>query len=405
MTVSARVRVSGPLVGHAAAFRAKLLAQGYSDLTVANHLRLMSGVSRWLAAQRLELAAFTPKEVGRFLAWRRRTHTHYLSERGLAPLLAFLRGLGVVPQEPAPAPRGSELLSRYEKYLTEERSVTSRVREGYLSVATEFIGDDDVTRLTTSDVTRFTAGAAGEPGLAGRLSALRSLLRFLFLSGRTAANLVFAVPSASRWRLASLPKALPSAEVRALLATCDRRTAVGSRNYAALLLMVRLGLRAGEVAALQLDDIDWRAGEIVVRGKGGTISALPLPADVGEALAAYLRRRRREPRHRCVFVQARAPFRPAMPGTVQTLASAALQKAGIARGGAHRLRHTAATQMLRKGASMTEIAQVLRHRHVDTTAIYAKVDRIRLRALAGPWPASRGVVLRALAQKWPGDVR
>lgn len=248
---------------------------------------------------------------------------------------------------------------------------------------------------------------AGAPSLPASLTALRSLLRFLFLAGTTTANLVYAVPSAPRWRQARLPKALAPAEIRVLLATCDRRTTVGRRNYAALLLMLRLGLRAGEVAALLLNDIDWKAGEIVVHGKGGTVSKLPLPADVGEALVAYLCRPRRRPACRSVFVQVRAPFRPARASTIGAVACAAFAAAGIQPGGGHRLRHTAATQMLRKGASLSEIAQVLRHRHFDTTAIYAKVDRSRLRGLARPWPKldQRGLLLREMAQPWPGGVR
>jgi integrase len=170
--------------------------------------------------------------------------------------------------------------------------------------------------------------------------------------------------------------------------------------------MLRLGLRAGEVAALMLDDVDWKAGEFVVHGKGGMASKLPLPVDVGEALAAYLRRPRRRPACRSVFLQLRAPFRPASAATIVTVASRAFQAAGIRPGGGHRLRHTAATQMLRKGASLTEIAQVLRHRHPDTTAIYAKVDRARLRGLACPWPKpDRRGLLREMAQRWPGGSR
>lgn len=403
MSVSARVRVSGPLAQYTEAFRSEMLAQGYSDLTVANHLRLVAEVSCWLDEHGLGPAGLSSDEVGRFLARRRQTHTHYFSGRGMAPLLSFLRRSCVLPCEPAPAPSRSGPLSRYERYLTDERAVSPAVREQYLALASDFIGVRDVAELTAKDVTRFAAACSGRPSLLGRLSALRSLLRFLFLTGETAANLLYAVPSAPRWRLASMPKALAPAEVRALLATSDRRTTVGLRNHAALLLMLRLGLRAGEVAALQLDDIDWRAGEIVVRGKGGTISKLPLPVDVGAAVAAYLRRPRRQPASRSVFAQVRAPFRPARPGTIIALASAAFEAAGIDAGGAHRLRHTAATQMLRKGASLTEIAQVLRHRHLDTTAIYAKVDRVRLRGLARPWPSpERRVLLRELAQRWPG---
>lgn len=180
---------------------------------------------------------------------------------------------------------------------------------------------------------------------------------------------------------------------------------MGRRNYAVLLLMVRLGLRAGEVAAVTLDDLDWRAGVVLIRGKGKTVSRLPLPVDVGQAIVAYLRRRRREVDSRAAFLQLRAPHRPVTAGTVTALAGLALRRAGVS-GGAHRLRHTAATQMLSHGASLTEIAQVLRHRHIDTTAIYAKVDDRALQAVVRPWPAGGvaigGTTLAALAQPWPG---
>jgi integrase len=167
-----------------------------------------------------------------------------------------------------------------------------------------------------------------------------------------------------------------------------------------------LGLRACEVAALQLDDLDWKSGELVIRGKGRVLSRLPLPIDVGEAIVAYLRRGIRSKATRAVFVRSRAPYDAVGSGAIIAIAKAALRRAGIEHGGAHRLRHTAATQMLHRGASLTEIAQVLRHRHIDTTAIYAKVDRDALRLIAAPWPVEEfdADMLRALAPSWPGGV-
>jgi integrase len=230
-------------------------------------------------------------------------------------------------------------------------------------------------------------------------------LRFLHLDGVTPSQLVYAVPAMPGWRQTALPKALDQAQLRAVLATCDRRTTIGCRDYAALLLMGRLGLRAGEVAALSLDDVDWHRGEVVVHGKGGSVGRLPVPHDVGQALAAHLRRRRRRAGTRAVFVQFRAPYRAATRATITGVAEHALRAAGIPSGGAHCLRHTAATLMLRRGASLTEIAQVLRHRHLDTTAIYAKVDHEALRTLARPWPPQEAIAaaeLRCLAPAWPG---
>ena len=219
--------------------------------------------------------------------------------------------------------------------------------------------------------------------------ALRSLLRYLHLSGLIDAPLVWAVPSVADLRDRTLPRGLEPAAIKKLLASCDRRTLIGRRDYAILLLLSRLGLRAGEVAAIELDDIDWRAGLLLVRGKGSRHDTLPLPVDVGEALVAYLRRR---PRCECrtVFLRVAAPREGMHRCTVAWVVRAACDRAGLPRVGAHRLRHTAASEMLRQGASLAEIGQVLRHREQKTTAIYAKVDRNALRALARPWPSQEG---------------
>ena len=260
--------------------------------------------------------------------------------------------------------------------------------------------------MTAADVTHAIDAHAAKPGLSGWLSSLRSLLRFLFISSRTKSNLVYAVPSAPGWSQQSLPQALEPHELEAVLAVRDRRSLAGCRDYAVLLLMARLGLRGCEVAVLRLEDIDWKAGELTVHGKGRSLSRLPLPLDVGSAVVAYLKRSPRLTTARTVFVSCRAPYASlSSPGVVQ-IAHSALRMAGIDRGGSHRLRHTAATQMLRCGSSMTEVAQVLRHRHINTTAIYAKVDHASLRTLARPWPidAPDPAHLRELAQSWPGGV-
>jgi site-specific recombinase XerD len=224
-------------------------------------------------------------------------------------------------------------------------------------------------------------------------SALRSFLRFLLQKGEIVVDLASCVPTVANHRLAVLPKHLSAHEVERLLDSCNRDTAVGRRDHAVLLLLARLGLRAGEVVALELDDIDWRAGEIVVRGKGSIHDRLPLTQDVGEALAAYLRRDRPAVQSRRVFIRSRAPHRAIKgPQTVSTVVRRALQRAGLDPPikGAHLLRHSLATQMLRRGATMSEIAEVLRHRSPQTTEIYAKVDVAGLCALAQPWPGDGG---------------
>jgi integrase/recombinase XerD len=217
---------------------------------------------------------------------------------------------------------------------------------------------------------------------------LRAFLRFLHLDGVIDRDLAGAVPSVASWRLAGLVKALDSRTVAQLLASCDRRTRVGRRDYAVLIVLSRLGLRAGEVAALRLADIDWRAGELSVRGKGSRHERLPLPSDVGDALAGWLSRGR--PRCECVFVFTRAvaPLGGLSSGGVSTIVQRACRRAGLPVVGAHRLRHTAATEMLRAGGSLAEVGQVLRHRGRDVTSIYAKVDRLALAAVVARWPGA-----------------
>jgi integrase len=218
---------------------------------------------------------------------------------------------------------------------------------------------------------------------------LRSILDWLHLTGAVPVSLAGAVPAAAGSRLRGLPKGLDEDQLRRLLSSCDRRRATGRRDYAILLMLARLGLRAGEVAALGLDDIDWRAGEISVRGKGNSSERLPLPADVGAAIAAYLRRGRPvTAQGRSVFVRVNAPHGPATVQLVTLVVSAAGQRAGLGQIHAHRLRHTAATAMLRAGTPLGEVGQVLRHRSTHTTALYPKVDRAALVVLARPWPGT-----------------
>jgi integrase len=244
--------------------------------------------------------------------------------------------------------------------------------------------------MTAADVTEFVLAAC--PGRAAGsakliVCALRSLLRWLHLTGVAPASLSIAVPSVAGWRLSGLPRGLEPAQLRRLLAACDRRTATGRRDYAIMLLLARLGLRAGEVARLELEDIDWRRGELAVLGKGNRAERLPLPADVGAAIAAYLRRGRpATAQWRSVFVRVHAPRRALTTGGVTMVVFDAAQRAGLGKIHAHRLRHTAATAMLRAGSPLVEIGQVLRHRSPLSTAIYAKVDRDALAVLARPWP-------------------
>jgi site-specific recombinase XerD len=251
-------------------------------------------------------------------------------------------------------------------------------------------GDVELWELSPADVLAFLLVETGRRSRKSAkllVSALRSLLGFWHVQGLIARPLAGAVPSVAGWRLQGLPRALDAGQVRALLDSCDRASVGGIRDLAILTMLVRLGMRSGEVAALTLDDVDWRAGELVVRGKGQRLERLPLPGDVGEALAVYLRDGRPPGlASREVFVRIKAPLRALTTGGVTQVVVSASKRAGIGEVTAHRLRHTAATELLRQGAGLQEIAELLRHRSLLTTAIYAKVDRERLRELARPWP-------------------
>jgi integrase/recombinase XerD len=395
--VVSRVRVSGPLAEYAAGFAAYLAGAGYTPLSAANQVRVLAHLSRWMEGRGLVPGELTGQRVQEFLAARRAAgYTCWLSERGLVPLLGCLRGLGVVPVPVCPVPVAAVevLLGRYGGYLARERGLAASTIRYYLDGARGFLAgrEDRLADLTAADVSGFIAAECGRRGTGSAkvlVTALRSLLRFLVLEGLVAPGLQGAVPPVAGWRGGGLPRALPDGEVAALLASCDQDSATGRRDFAVLVLLSRLGLRACEVAALELDDIGWRAGTVTVRGKGRRDEQLPLPADAGKALACYLSDGRAAGNlSRRVFLASRAPGGGLSAGAVGSIVRYACGRAGIPPAGAHRLRHSAATGMLRAGAPLAEIGQVLRHRSASTTAIYAKVDYEALGQLAMPWPGS-----------------
>jgi integrase/recombinase XerD len=395
MDVVSRVRVSGPLAEYAAGFAGYLAGAGYTPLSAANQVRLLAHLSRWLEGRGLSPGELTGLRAQEFLAARRGAgYTCRLSERGLAPALGFLRGLGAVPEPECPVPVAAVdvLAGRYRSYLAGERALAASTIRYYLDEARGFLAGREgrLAGLAAAEVGGYVAAECRRrsTGMAKILvTALRSLLRFLVLEGLVAPGLQDAVPSVAGWRGGGLPRALPDGQVAALLASCDRDTARGRRDFAVLTLLARLGLRACEAAALELDDIGWRAGTVTIRGKGRRDEQLPLPSDVGEALAGYLRYGRPAGgASRRVFLLSRAPGGSMSADAVKAVVRNACRRAGLAPVGAHRLRHSAATGMLRSGAPLAEIGQVLRHRSVSTTAIYAKVDHGALRQLAMPWP-------------------
>jgi integrase/recombinase XerD len=393
-----RVRVVGPLGPYAAGFGAELTRLGYTLFSAREQLGLVAHLSRWLAGAGLDVSMLTPVVVAQFLVARRGGgYTAYRTPKALSPLLGYLRGLGVTPLPVVSEPEGpvEVLLERYRCYLVGERGLGAPTARGYVDLIRPFVvgrataGEVDVAGLSAADVVGFVLAVSGErtPKTAQRVvSALRSLLRFCHVQGLMAASLAAAVPTVAN-RRAGLPRFLEPTQVQSLLASCDRNGVAGRRDFAMMTMMVRLGLRAGEVAALSLSDIDWRRGEITVVGKGPRSERLPLPTDVGAAVADYLRHARPEGAlDRCVFVRVKAPHRGLTPGGVTQAVVAAGGRAGLGPLTAHRLRHTAATGMLRAGAPLAQVGQVLRHRRALTTAAYAKVDRDTLRTLARPWP-------------------
>lgn len=394
-----RVGVAGPLAGYADGFAARLADLGYTPLSAANQLRVMARLSRWLAERGLGPGDLSADRVEAFLGWcRARGYTCWLSARGVAPLLGFLRGLGVAPGPrcESPATAAEALLGRYRTYLARERGLAASTIGYYSAEARLFLdrvaGADlgGLAGLAAGEVSRFVSAECQRRSTGSAkilVTALRSLLRFLLLDGLVAADLAAAVPAVAGWRGGGLPRALPEGQVSAVLGACDRQTAVGARDYAVVVLLARLGLRACEAAALELDDIDWRAGTVTVRGKGRRDEQLPLPSDAGQALAGYLRDGRPAgAASRRVFLASRAPGGGLSAGAVKGIVRQRCRAAGLAPFGSHRLRHTAATQMLRAGSPLAEVGQVLRHRSPATTAIYAKVDHAALSQLAMPWP-------------------
>lgn len=395
-----QVRVVGPLAVHSVGFRRELERLGYRPNAVCDQLRLMAHASRWLKAHALAAGDLTPERVEEFLALRRAEgYRLWLSAKAMVPMLDYLRGLGVVPVPVpvAPATEAEHLLEDYRAYLVQERGLAAGTITGYLHVARLLLathaadGPLHLERLDASEVTAFVLAECASRSVGSAkyiVCGLRSLLRYLYVAGHTEGQLEAAVPKVAGWRLAGVPVTLGPSEVKRLLASCDRRTTFGRRDYAVLVVLSRLGVRAGEVAALELADIDWRAGELVVRGKGRRVERLPLPVDVGEALAGWLRRGRPRCEATTVFTRVRAPHHQLTTGGVSAIVRAACVRAGLPTVNAHRLRHTAAADMLRAGASLTEVGQVLRHASVVSTAIYAKVDSDRLRELALPWPGA-----------------
>lgn len=387
---------------HLQTFAISLREGGYADETVRLKSALLADFGRWLGRTGLAVAQVDERLVEAFVKYRKQVRRGDL--KTLEQFLDHLRKGAVIPdRKPAcdPSPL-ADILGRYERHLRLERGLVTATVLNYQPFIRRFLverfreGPFLFREVKPSDISDFVLrhGPSMSVGRAQLMTtAFRSFFRYLFQRGELKADLAASVPAVADWRLSIVPKYLTPEEVERLLKACNLRTASGRRDYAILLLLARLGLRAGEVVALQLDDLNWRAGEILVRGKGLFHDRMPLPADAGKALVSYLRQDRPPCRTRRVFVCMKAPRRGfAHPSTLTTIVRRALDRADLhpTFKGAHLLRHSLATSMLRSGATMGEIGEVLRHRIPNTTEIYAKVDFEGLRSLAHRWPMGGG---------------
>lgn len=391
------VRFQGPLAPFRAGFVAELRNQGYKESGCLGVVKFMAAIDRWLLEHELQPQQFSEAMFTRFKAdWRR-------SGKGLPgakTIAVYLRRVGAIPQaEPAIVVKSDldVFIDDYAGYLKRERSLCADSISRHRRWARKFLTaiHHSLLHLQALDSAAIGTYVLREAqkvrpgGFKNQAMALRGLLRYLYLHRHVTDDLSGAVPSMPRKRLASLPKYLTPEERDRVLEAANITTPAGRRAKAVLFLLLRLGLRAGEVAALTLDDFDWRRGELLVRGKGGRIDTLPLPHDVGQAVVSYIQSGRPASTSRSLILSVYAPFHRIDADTIGTIVGSLRQRSGIPTLQAHRLRHTAATDMLRGGASLREVKEALRHKAEDTTAIYAKVDHSALRLACRVWPGGR----------------
>ena len=388
----------GPLVD---LYAARLLADGLGGHGTWRSLNLLSGLVGWVASSDLKLADLDEGLVGRYLRHRSGKQSLQPGDRAaLKRLLSVLREAGAIaPAAAAPLTSHEQIFEAFSDYLGKERGLATTSIVRHLPFIRLFLrevcpaGAGDLCRINQGDVTRFIERHARDWSAGSGKAmcwALRSFLRYLHHQGLNPLLLASCVPSIRRWKFASLPTYLSAAQVQTVLDGCDRTTALGRRDYAILLMLAKLGMRASEVATITLDDIDWRSGEMLIRAKGRQRARMPIPPDVGAAVVAYLRDGRPQSSCRRLFLRTLAPCVGFASGCAITMiAKAALDRAGIhgcAHRGAHLFRHSLATELLRSGATLSQIGQLLRHESHDTTRIYVKVDLEALRPLSLPWP-------------------
>jgi len=392
-------RFTGPLGLLEAGIRDTLSEEGFTPGSIRCVTGTMRRLSCWMEQRDVASGGFTTEMAEEFVAGSGDMRT---ARRGLGALLRLLRSQGVIPpdRDSAGDSAAGMLLAQYRDYLSGERGLAAESVRCYLVQGRKLIDElgeplgESLRQLDAAAVTSFvmrqSRQAASTWSAKTLVTATRSLLRFLHVKGLITAPLAGAVPAVAGWRLSALPRGLEPAQAEAIIAAPDPESRSGLRDRAILMLPARLGLRGAEAAGLQLADIDWQAGEITVTGKGSQTEAMPLPADAGQALAGYLTKGR--PRCSCaaVFVTARAPYHQITPSVVRALMPRACDHAGLSRAGAHRLRHSLATGVLRAGAPLSEAGQLLRHRSQLSTSVYAKIDYARLALVARPWPLPAG---------------
>jgi len=389
----------GPLSKHIDAYSAAQVEQGYGHHSIRQQMLVIGDFSGWLKQKDIAIRNLDSAVVDRFLQLRQRQQQlHRGDPIALKRLLAMLRLRGVVKPEAVAENACSKAIHKFRHYLLQERGLSPATLLNYVPPIEQFLSERFLDKtpnfrvLCALDITRFVVRQARRLSpLRGKLivTALRSFFRYLRHRGAISKDLAGCVPTVPNWSFSTLPRFLAAHDVERILAGCDRETFNGRRNYAILLLLARLGLRAGEVVGLNLDDIDWSTSQIMIRGKGGASVPLPLAPDVGQALADYLRADRPRCGTRRVFIRHRAPFVGlGNSSTISALVRRALIQSGVesAHKGAHVLRHSLATSLLRQGGSLDEIGELLRHKSANTTAIYAKVDVTALHTLALPWP-------------------
>jgi site-specific recombinase XerD len=391
----------GPLAGHIDLLAAKLATEGFSRVHSRIQLRLVGHFNRWLEQMHLTAEQLNEDVIERYRRWlNRRKRVRSEDVRTLTRLLDLLRAQGIAPQletKSFPTPR-QILLENYRRYLLDEHGLAESSVRNLLMYVNQFLGRKyphdrfNFGALRARDILTIIRRYALESSSiqAKHLgTALRSFFRYLRHRGEIAIDLAACVPVVRDYSLSTVPKFLPTDAVEKILRRTGRSTPHDRRDRAILMLLARLGLRTCEIVRLELEDIDWEIGQITVRGKGGRWAKLPLAPDVGESIAAYLQHDRPRCSTRRLFVTQRAPVTGLSTGcAIVSTVARALSRAGIAlqRKGGHLFRHTLATNMLGRGATLREIGEVLRHRKAKTTWIYAKVDFRALRGLAQPWP-------------------